>query len=565
MFGISWGGFNSLQIAARQPPALKAIITICSTDDRYADDVHYIGGCIMAMDMLPWASTMLAYNCRPPDPAVVGDGWRATWLRRVAESPPYVERWLAHQRRDAYWAQGSVCEDYSRIRCPVYAVAGWADGYKNAVLRLMAGLSVPRKGLLGPWGHQYPEAGLPGPAVGFQAEALRWWDHWLKGRDTGVMAGPALRCWVQDWVHPAGHHAVRPGTWIGEAGWPSDRVGTRRLHLHPASLAPNPPSAPAEVSAPAGLRSGSESGAWWGRGSPGDSPPDQRPEDRRAWAVAAPAAAADEVLMGRARVELTVATGGEAGGGAGRGAGLLAVRLCDVSACGASLLVSRGLLNLAHRAGHAAPSPPGPGQLERVVVELDAAAHRLAAGHRWRLAVSAAYWPLAWPMPSPQPVRIFLGPGRAGHLDLPIRRAGPGPLDAVSEEWAAPAGTPVARPEEVRAATGRRRRVEEDGGGWWVVVDESDSGTWRGPDGLEWESRAVDRHRIREGDALSARCACERREAVGRGEWRTAVEADSEMGCDAAEIWVTSRVVVREGDTIVAVRESRASFPRDFV
>ena len=44
MFGISWGGFNALQVAARQPPALKAIITLCSTDDRYEDDIHYKGG-----------------------------------------------------------------------------------------------------------------------------------------------------------------------------------------------------------------------------------------------------------------------------------------------------------------------------------------------------------------------------------------------------------------------------------------------------------------------------------------------------------------------------------------
>ena len=66
MIGISWGGFNGLQIAAMRPPQLKAIITASSTDDRFADDVHHMGGCLLG-DNLSWASTMLSYNSCPPD------------------------------------------------------------------------------------------------------------------------------------------------------------------------------------------------------------------------------------------------------------------------------------------------------------------------------------------------------------------------------------------------------------------------------------------------------------------------------------------------------------------
>ena len=185
MFGISWGGFNALQVAAHRPPALKAIVTVCSTDDRYADDIHYVGGCVLGAYMLSWGSTMLALNARPPDPAVVGERWRDMWLERLEGSPPFVDTWLSHQRRDAYWKQGSVCEDYSAIECAVYAVGGWADTYTNAVLRLLAGLPGPKKGLIGPWAHQYPHDGVPGPAIGFLQECLRWWDHWLKGRGLG--------------------------------------------------------------------------------------------------------------------------------------------------------------------------------------------------------------------------------------------------------------------------------------------------------------------------------------------------------------------------------------------
>ena len=166
MFGISWGGFNSLQVAARRPPSLRAIVTVCSTDDRYADDVHYMGGCVLGCYILSWASTMLAFNARP-DPAAVGERWRQMWMERLEGSPPFVDAWLSHQRRDTYWRHGSVCEDFGAIECAVYAVGGWADAYRNAILRLLEGLTCPRKGLIGPWGHQYPEDGAPGRRSAF--------------------------------------------------------------------------------------------------------------------------------------------------------------------------------------------------------------------------------------------------------------------------------------------------------------------------------------------------------------------------------------------------------------
>ena len=89
---------------------------MCSTDDRYADDVHYVGGCVLGVDMLQWAATMLTLCAMPPDPAAVGDGWRDTWLERLDRIEPMVGAWLGHQRRDAYWKQGSVCEDYGGDR-----------------------------------------------------------------------------------------------------------------------------------------------------------------------------------------------------------------------------------------------------------------------------------------------------------------------------------------------------------------------------------------------------------------------------------------------------------------
>jgi putative CocE/NonD family hydrolase len=192
MMGNSWGGFNALQVAALRPPALKAIITSCSTDNRYSDDMHYMGGCLLN-DTIDWGTTFFSLLPRTPDPELVGDAWRQMWVHRLNGIVQPIEPWLEHQTYDAYWKHGSVCEDYSAITCAVFAVGGWLDGYSNAIPRMLANLSCPRLGLIGPWAHMYPHQALPGPGIGFLQEALRWWDHWLKGASTGIMQEPMLR------------------------------------------------------------------------------------------------------------------------------------------------------------------------------------------------------------------------------------------------------------------------------------------------------------------------------------------------------------------------------------
>ncbi len=186
MMGISWGGFNSLQVAALQPKQLKAVVAMGFTDDRYATDVHYQGGSLLAVDMLPWATLMLAFQALPPDPRFRED-WREVWQGRLEKNPRFIELWLNHQRRDDYWKHGSICEDFSKINIPVYAVSGWADSYSDSVLRTLEHLSCPKKALIGPWGHGFPQNALPGPQMGFLQETLRWWDYWLKDIDNGIM------------------------------------------------------------------------------------------------------------------------------------------------------------------------------------------------------------------------------------------------------------------------------------------------------------------------------------------------------------------------------------------
>ncbi|MGH7541413.1 MAG: CocE/NonD family hydrolase, partial [Gemmatimonadota bacterium] len=178
MFGKSWGGINALQVAALRPPELRAIVTVCSTDDRFRRDAHYEGGALLN-ENLTWGSALMLQAAYPPDPAIVGERWEAMWRERLEALPFFPARWLRHGWRDPYWGRGSVADDLSRIRVPVLAVGGWADPYCTTVLHLLAGLETPCEGWIGPWAHLYPHDGVPGPPAGFLQECVDWWRRWL--------------------------------------------------------------------------------------------------------------------------------------------------------------------------------------------------------------------------------------------------------------------------------------------------------------------------------------------------------------------------------------------------
>lgn len=403
MMGISWGGFNGLQVASFQPPELKCIITVCSTDDRYADDVHYMGGCLLG-DNLSWASIMFAFNSCPPDPELVGDSWRKMWFNRMKNSGLWLENWLTHQRRDEYWKHGSVCENYDDIKIPVYAISGWADGYSNAVCRMMEHLKVPRKGLIGPWSHKYPHLGVPGPAIGFLQEALRWWDYWLKGEETGIMEEPMFRVWMQDSVPPSNTYQQKPGRWIAEESWPSDNISPRKYWMTDGKLRNSNkinsvPELTDTISSP--LSVGLFAGKWCSYAAPPDLPNDQREED--GGSLVYESNPTDEVLeiFGAPEVDLHFSVDQKVA--------QVAIRLSDVAPDDKATRVTYGLLNLTHRNSHEHPEYLEPGKKYRVKVALNHIAQQFPVGHRFRISISTSYWPLSWPPPKPVRMTIYEG------------------------------------------------------------------------------------------------------------------------------------------------------------
>jgi uncharacterized protein len=412
MMGISWGGFNSLQVAARRPPSLRAVVAASFTDDRYGDDMHYMGGCLLS-DNLSESSTMFAHATCPPDPAVVGERWRDMWMERLEAAGPWLEKWLRHQRRDDYWRRASVCEDYGAVEVPVFAASGWADGYSNAVFRVLANLDVPRKGIIGPWSHKYPHLGEPGPAVGFLQEVVEWWDHWLKDVDNAALDVPMLRTYMQESLPPSTAYEERPGRWVGEPGWPSPHVETREHALARYRMAPPGETvAKEELTVESPLSVGQFAGKWASYNAPPDLPYDQREEDGGSLVFDTDVLAERCELLGAPVVRLEVSVD--------RPVAMVAARLSDVSPEGRATRITYGLLNLTHRDGHDEPEPLVPGQHYEVEIQLNGVAQAIPAGHRIRLSLSTSYWPLAWPPPEPVYLSVFTG---SSSLALPVRPA----------------------------------------------------------------------------------------------------------------------------------------------
>ncbi|MBL3700194.1 CocE/NonD family hydrolase [Leucobacter luti] len=503
IIGKSWGGFNGLQIAALQPPELAAIITVCSTDDRYADDVHYNGGAIVGDQMLSWAATMWAYNARPQDPSVVGAGWEDDWKRRIDEAPVNIEEWLGHQRRDDYWKHGSVCETPDAITVPVLAVGGLLDEYRTTLFRLMESAAerraaghepAPVHALLGPWAHNYPHQAAPGPGIDFIAESIRWWDQWLSGVDNGVREQPQLRAYVPESAPVGSDHEVRPGRWVSEQHWPAPSVTERRLDATAAVQA-----GPATTSSAALV--GFAGGSWLQFGAAAGVAGDQAADDARSYTLDWEQPNGLE-LLGTPSVRVRVA--------ADRDRGAIAIRLADVAPDGSSRLLTVGLANLTHHTGHETPTPLTPGEEVTLDVPLLATAHRLAPGHRLRLSISASFWPNLWPAPEETLVTIVALP----ELTVPVRAAGDSAAEQrAATELAADLGDPPAPAHNTVEAGGppMTRELTAD-----LVTGATSLSTfvedWQTDHatGLFYYTAERDSYHRTAGDALSARAVCER-------------------------------------------------------
>jgi putative CocE/NonD family hydrolase len=428
MWGISYGGFTAIQVAALRPPHLRAIVPVMATDDRYLDDVHYRGGCVTASELSQYAVSQVAMNAMPPEAAYRGAAWRSDWLERLETTPPWLFAWLRHQRDGPYWRQGSLAPDYQAIEAAILNIGGWHDSYVDPAFRMQARCPAPSHTLVGNWTHAWPHDATPGPNLDELHEIDRFFDRHLRGTDNGWDGEPAVVWFEHAYAPPDPFPRTLPGCWRATTAFPHPATEVRTWTLGDGTLDDESPTVGA--TAPNGRdtfrhrpTTGTRGPLSWGAGSaPNGLARDVRPdEDAGPTYTSAPLVESVHVL-GVPVVVLAIEVDAPVA--------MVSVRLSDVAPDGTTSLVSSGVLNLTHRRSHADPEPMRPGQVEQVEVPLRTAGYRWQAGHRLRIAVASSLWPVLWPTPFPATFAIHRGPAARSRLELPVIPPAGGPGDA---------------------------------------------------------------------------------------------------------------------------------------
>ena len=550
--GISWGGITGLQLAQRSPDALKTIISLGSTDQRYYDDGGYYMGCMVGQT-LGWGAIMFGFNSRPPDPELVGDNWKTLWLERLEKTPHYLERWLKHQHKDEYWLNNSVDVNHSMIKIPVYVISGHADCWPNTVARLLQNLKVPIRGLQGAWCHRYPHLGIPGPTVDFLSDAVRWFDHWLKEKETGIMDEAKYQVFLQDTVKPKTYYDNRPGRWIGLSSWPSEQIETKCFYLNQESLSINKiPNQAMKILSPqtVGQFSG-EYMPWFAFGVAEELPGNQNIEDSGSLVFDTETLALPLEILGNSALTLHLSSD--------QPQGLVAVRLCDLWPDGSSTLITRGILNLSQRNGKSNPEVMIPGKVVEVMVELNHTAYVVPKGHKLRLAVSTSYWPIAWPAPTNTCLTIYSG---SSLLKLPVlgKNATTEALTDFSKNTLEEED-PTTTMREFR----HNRKFSFDTKQNLNVLEiKADNGKMKiKENGIEIGSKSLYRFSIGESDPLSAIAEYEWEWEYGRDNWQTKTHTYTRITSDLNHFYLYAVLIAWENNKQVFKKVWDEQFKRD--
>lgn len=549
MIGISWGGFNGLQLAYRRPEALKAIVTVASTTDRYADDIHFMGGCLLS-DNVNWSSQMFAYQTRPLDPEL-SLNWRKEWINRLENTPFLAADWLEHPTRDEYWKHGSVCEDWSAIKTPVLAITGWADSYINAPPRLAANLNCSAKALIGPWEHRYPHISKLG-AADFHSEVINWFDKWLKGESNNVESLPDYRTFMQEHFNPTKENSPRKGRWIAEQEWPSQNISKKTLQLNTDNLSNENSTGKILISCPANI---GQAGGYFTPGMRVDNElaEDQAPDDALSVTFDTESLISSLEILGRPvlKIEFSV----------DKPVAQIAARLCDVSPQGVSQRVTYRAFNLTHFDSHETPEKLEVGKHYQAEFELNECAHHFRKGHVLRLALSNSYWPIIWPVGEKTEITLHL---EGCSLTLPIRNVN---KEIEPQNPELPRDYPNLQSTIIREMSdSSKREIKEDGRHTLDTFD--DYGKTQDPyHDLIAGSHVHMHYEIHPNDPASAKFETKWNFTFERDDWCVEIDTECSMYCDSENFYLGRRVIATEGKdkTEVLTKEWSVTVPRGFI
>ena len=548
MIGLSWGGIASLQAAIKKPSALKAIIPVGASLDRYYDDGGYLLGGYPGQG-LGWGGVMFGYCIRPPDPAVVGDVWRDMWFERLENTPMFAEKWLSHQLRDTTWKQGSVCEDFASIETPVLGVSGWNDCWPNTVIRLLENLSAPCKVLSGAWGHVFPNLGGPGPQIDFLDLALKWFDFWLKGSENGVLDQPAFLAYLQESHKPDPNATKRPGRWVSEDVWPSPNIEYKSYGLVETKLLEDKKGkGTVSICSPASL--GLSTGEYMPISGVEELPRDQTSDDEFSLCFDSEILSDYLDLLGTALIHLRLSSN--------YNCGLIAARLCDLAPDGSSTLITFGVLNLKQRKGREILAEVIPDEEMDLTLRLNDTGWSIRPGHKLRLALSTNLWPMAWPVEKMVSLKLNL---KDCSLEIPKRKSLKGREKKVF------LGEPTsAEPLDhtvLKKPTGSREFYQNNNDNVVTLKVESDSGQIKFNEiDLTYSSSNSQIYSIKENDILSPKITYEAKFGFSRDTWNVETKSKLVVTCNEENFFLKGSIFGYENDTQVFTRSWNLPIPR---
>ncbi len=470
MLGASYSGFNTLQVAAQAPTALKAIAPAYFTDRRYTDDCHYKGGCLRGYyDMLTYGLGMVARIGLPPHPEAVGEKWAELWQQRLRENEPYLQKWLENQVENDYWATGSIAGHYHQIQAASLLIGGWHDGYPTPPLRVFEKLRAPKKLLVGPWSHTYPNSSHCGPRIDIHRELLRWWDHWLKGVDNGVEKEPAVQIYEQHFEEPLADRTHIAGSWRMADALPADPA--QIFYVNGDALQGDTPVQQHAASVPY-LPAACRNGGLWDAGVAFTLPGDQRADSALAINSANQALKTDLCIFGNPSFSLFISADVEVVP--------VAARLLDIAPDGTTVLVTKGLINATRRNGMDKPLALVPGEITKVAFHMEATAWRFTKGHRIGLSVNGSDFPNVWPTPQAGHLTLHWGPEHPSQIALPVWDGGSDPAFAFQPSPDPPRATGSGQTpwQVVHDVLEDRYRLVLDGLGEMVVSQRDPARAW---------------------------------------------------------------------------------------
>lgn len=412
MYGFSYVGATQLLAATLAPPSL---VTICPgfTSSQYYEGWTYNQGAFALALMGSWALGLAAETARRAgdDEALrlltetTLGAQHAYWSLPLREHPvlaryaPYYLDWLEHSAYDSYWSRWSIDEDYGRIRVPALHIVGWWDVFLSGAVANFLGLRAgagderarqAQKLVIGPWYHcpwtPIGEKDGPGGRV-VDDWQLRWLDHFLKGRETGVLDAPVTAYVVGDgWRDLDGWppSSSRPAEWFARSqGRANSATGDGALSLKP------PSDEPADVFA---YDPAFPTPSLGGHSCCYESLAPMGP----AWQSAAEALNTvlvytgapleqDLELVGDVTVTLYAASTAVDTD--------FTARLCLVDPDGNSTNLQEGIVRARFRESRSEPKPLVPGEVYEYRISLGPVGVRVPAGHRLRLDVSSSDFP----------------------------------------------------------------------------------------------------------------------------------------------------------------------------